>query len=90
MPPLRPGVVTSVGISLLDDTEVVAFYRNHGVDFDARPFWTLEWCTSNRHLEVLDAGTWRFRVAVTLDDPHLEVVDEGPSVVEAERIPATD
>ena len=84
-------VVTSVGISLLDDAEVVAFYRDHGVDLNARPFWTLEWCISDRHLEVLSEDPWRFRVAVELDDERLEVVvDEGLSVLEAERSPAGD
>jgi DNA-directed RNA polymerase subunit M/transcription elongation factor TFIIS len=79
-------VATSVGISLLDDAEMVAFYRDHGVDLNARPFWTLEWCISDRHLEVLDDDPWRFRVGVELDDERLEVVlDEDLSVVAAER-----
>lgn len=82
-------VVTSVGISLLDDAEVVAFYRDHGVDLNAFPFWTLEWCISDRSVEVLDDDPWRFRVAIELDDERLEVVIDGDlAVVEAERIPA--
>jgi hypothetical protein len=82
-------VTTSVGISLLDDAEVVAFYRDHGVDLDALPFWTLEWCISDRHLEVRDDDPWRFRVAVELDGERLEVeLDDDLAVVEAERTPA--
>jgi len=74
---------------LADDAEVVAFYRDHGIDLNAVPFWTLEWCISDRGTDVLDDDPWRFRVGLGLDDERLEVVvDETLSVVEADRLPA--
>lgn len=77
---------TTVGIALLDDAEVVSFYRDHGIDLNAVPFWTLEWCVSDRHTEIVDDDPWRLAVEIPLDDERLSVVlDESLSVVEAER-----
>lgn len=79
---------TSVTISLLDDAEVVSFYRDHGIDLNAVPFWTLEWCVSDDHTDVLDDDPWRFRVHIELDDERLDVrLDEELAVLEAERTP---
>ncbi|MFT4904606.1 MAG: hypothetical protein ACI8UR_001167 [Natronomonas sp.] len=80
---------TTIGISLLDDAEVVSFYRDHGIDLNAVPFWTLEWCVSDRHTTVLDDDPWRFRVDIDLEDERLEVVlDETLQVVDATRTSA--
>ena len=77
---------TSIGVALLDDAEVVSFYRDHGVDLNTVPFWTLEWCASDRHTEILDDHPWRFRVTIELDDERLAVtLDEELAVVDAER-----
>jgi hypothetical protein len=77
---------TTIGISLLDDAEVVSFYRDHGVDLNAVPFWTLPWCVADEDTTVLDDDPWRFRVDVALDDERLEVVLDGAlAVVDAER-----
>ena len=45
---------TTIGISLLDDAEVVSFYRDHGVDLNGVPFWTLPWCIADDDTTVLD------------------------------------
>ncbi|WP_254840026.1 winged helix-turn-helix domain-containing protein [Natronomonas marina] len=80
---------TTVGISLLDDAEVVSFYRDHGVDLNAVPFWTLPWCVADDDTTVLDDDPWRLRVDVELDDERLEVVLDGElTVVDSERVPA--
>jgi len=84
-------VVTSVANALLDAAEVVAFYRDHGVDLNAVPFWTLEWCITDRHTAVLSENPWRFRVDVEVDDERLEVVlDDTLAVEAAERVPVGD
>jgi hypothetical protein len=81
-------VVTSVGLVLLDDAEVVSFYRDHGVDLNAVPFWTLEWVISDRHTEVVDDDPWRFRVEIEVDDERLEVtLDDELAVTDATRVP---
>jgi hypothetical protein len=82
-------VATSIGLVLLDDAEVVSFYRDHGIDLNAVPFWTLEWVVSDRHTEGLGEDPWRFRVGSELDDERLEVtLDETLSVAGARRVPA--
>ena len=81
---------TTIGISLLDDAEVVSFYRDHGVDLNGVPFWTLPWCIADDDTTVLDDDPWRFRVDVELDDERLEVVlDEELTVVDSERVRAS-
>jgi len=80
---------TTVGIALLDDAEVVSFYRDHGIDLNAVPFWTLEWCVSDRYTEIVDDDPWRVAVEIPLDGERLSVVlDESLSVVDAERLHA--
>ena len=65
---------------------LVSFYRDHGVDLNAVPFWTLPWCIADDDTTVLDDDPWRFRVDVELDDERLAVVlDEELAVVDAER-----
>ncbi|MEF8807675.1 winged helix-turn-helix domain-containing protein [Natronomonas sp.] len=79
---------TSVTISLLDDAEVVSFYRDHGIDLNAAAFWTLEWCVSDDHTEVLSENPWEFRVHIELDDERLVVdLDEDLVVEDASREP---
>ena len=79
-------IVSSVGLALLDDAEVVAFYRDHGVDLNQVPFWTLEWCVTDRHTELVSEDPWRARVTVPLDDEALVVtMDGGLQLLETER-----
>lgn len=79
-------VTSSVGISMLDDAEVVSFYRDHGIDLNSVPFWTLEWCTSDRHLSILDDDPWLLEIDLILDDEQLTVrLDDDLVVVDAER-----
>jgi hypothetical protein len=80
------GTVSSVGLALLDDAEVVSFYRDHGVDLNAVPFWTLEWCVSDAHTTVEREDPWRVRVDVELEGETLSATLDGSlSVVETKR-----
>jgi DNA-binding transcriptional ArsR family regulator len=79
-------IPSSIGLVLLDDAEVVAFYRDHGIDLNAVPFWTLAWCVSDEYTTVLDTDPWRVEVAVPVADEQLVVtLDEELTVVETER-----
>jgi hypothetical protein len=79
-------IVSSVGLTLLDDAEIVSFYRDHGIDLNTVRFWTLEWCISDRHLEILSRDPWRLRVTVPLGDEELRVtVDDDIAVQHTER-----
>jgi DNA-binding transcriptional ArsR family regulator len=89
----RHHVTCSVGLALLDNAEVVSFYRDHGIDLNAVPFWTLEWAISDNHTEVLSADPWELLVTVPVEDERLLVtLDADLRVVESERqeCPATD
>jgi hypothetical protein len=74
-------IVSSVGLTLLDDAEIVSFYRDHGIDLNAVRFWTLEWCISDRYTEVLARDPWRIRVTVPLGDEELRVTVDGDLAV---------
>jgi hypothetical protein len=77
---------SSVGLALLDDAEVVSFYRDHGVDLNEVPYWTLEWCVTDRHTTVESEEPWRLRVEVSLDGETLVArLDGDLAVVDKER-----
>lgn len=75
-------IVSTVGLALLDDAEVVSFYRDHGIDLNTVPFWTLEWCISDHYTEVLSRDPWRLRVTVPLGDEELRVTVDGDLAVQ--------
>ena len=79
---------SSTGLALLDDAEVVSFYRDHGVDLNDVPFWTLDWCVTDEHTEVASEDPWRLRVRIELDGEELVATLDGDlAVVSTERRP---
>ena len=77
---------SAVGLSLLDQSDVVTFHRDHGVDLCTKPYWDLEWCVSDAHTTVLSEDPWKILVEIPLDDEVLEVTLDGDlTVLEMER-----
>jgi DNA-binding transcriptional ArsR family regulator len=76
---------STVGLSLLDKSPVVAFYADHGVDLSSRPYWTLPWCVRDDRTEVLSRDPWRLAVTVERGGESLTVELDGSL-----RILATD
>lgn len=83
---------SSVGLVLLDDAEVVSFYRDHGIDLNAVPYWTLEWCVTDEYTTVDRVGgddpgdAWRITVTIPVDDEALVVALDGDlNVLDTER-----
>jgi hypothetical protein len=77
---------SSTGLALLDDAEVVSFYRDHGVDLNDVPFWTLDWCVTDEHTTVRSEDPWRLRVTIELDGEALIATLDGDlAVVGTER-----
>ncbi|PSP63427.1 ArsR family transcriptional regulator [Halobacteriales archaeon QH_8_64_26] len=77
---------SAIGLSLLDRSETIAFYRDHGIDLGATPYWRLEWCVSDDHTEVRSTEPWQLDVTITLGDETLEATLDGDlSLVDAER-----
>jgi hypothetical protein len=78
---------SAIGLGLLDQSPVVGFYREHGVELSERPYWQLEWCVSSHPVTVLSEAPWRLRVDVEADDETMQVtVDDGLSLVATERV----
>ena len=77
---------SAVGLSLLDQSDVVTFHRDHGIDLCTKPYWDLEWCVSDEHTTVVSEDPWQIRVEIPLDDELLSVTLDGElDVVEMER-----
>ncbi|WP_135536194.1 ArsR/SmtB family transcription factor [Halostella pelagica] len=70
----RHQLTTSIGQVLLDHAEIVSFYRDHGIDLNQVPFWTLAWCTDDEYTTVISEDPWRIR----LDVP-VKCDEEGPA-----------
>jgi DNA-binding transcriptional ArsR family regulator len=77
---------STVGLSLLDKSPVVAFYDEHGIDLASRPYWTLDWCVGDEAVTVRSADPWELVVDVELDGDGLAVtLDDELNVVSVER-----
>jgi hypothetical protein len=78
---------SAVGLSLLDQSDVVSFYRDHGIDLCSEPYWKLTWCVSDQYTTVLSRDPWKLRVDIPLDDETLSVtLDDDLAVVEVETL----
>ena len=78
----RHELCSPVGLVLLDQSIVVAFYESHAIDIGERPYWTLPWCVDDEYYTVLDADPWRIEVRIPLADEQLRVVLDGDLVVQ--------
>lgn len=77
---------SAVGLSLLDQSDVVSFYRDHDVDLCAEPYWKLDWCVTDDHTTVLSEEPWRIRTDIAVGDEELRVtVDGNLNVLDVER-----
>lgn len=78
---------SAIGLGLLDQSPVVGFYREHGIELSETPYWRLEWCVSSDPVTVLSEDPWRLRVDVELEGDELQVTLDGDlSIVETERV----
>ena len=86
----RHGLCSAVGLSLLDQADVVTFHRERGVDLTAIPYWQLEWCVTDRHTTILSEDPWEIRVTIPVGDDALRVTVDGDLVVQrTERVDAS-
>lgn len=80
---------SAVGLSLLDQSDVVAFHRDHGIDLGTTPYWRLDWCVSDDHTTVRSTDPWELDVAITLDGETLRATLDGDlTLVETRRTEA--
>lgn len=77
---------STVGLALLDQPAVVAFYRDHGIDLESARYWQFDWCISDEYTTVRSTTPWRIAVSIPLADDRLESTLDGElSVVETQR-----
>jgi hypothetical protein len=82
----RHELCSPVGLVLLDEAVVVAFYDDHGIDLSERPYWTLPWCVSDEYTAVEGTDPWRVTVTIELADERLRVtLDEDLNVAATDR-----
>jgi hypothetical protein len=73
---------STIGIALLDQSPVVSFYRDHGIDLGTTPYWRLNWCVSDDCTTVKSTDPWRIEVSITENNDTLTVtLDESLSIV---------
>ncbi|WP_435155456.1 winged helix-turn-helix domain-containing protein [Haladaptatus sp. DFWS20] len=82
----RHRLQSTVGLSLLDQSQVVTFYSDHGIDLCTNPFWALSWCVSDEHTTVLSDDPWKIEVSIPLSGDELNIVMDGDlNVIEIEQ-----
>jgi len=87
----RHRLCSPVGLVLLDEACVTAFYDDHGIELTERPYWTLPWCVDDEHYEVESTDPWRIRVTISLGSERLLVTLGGDlQVVETDCVACSD
>jgi len=77
---------SAIGLVLLDQSDVVTFHREHGLDLNGTPYWRLPWCVSDHHTSVVSEDPLRVRVAIDLDDETMTVtLDDDLQVIDVTR-----
>jgi len=59
---------STVGLALLDQSAVVAFYRDHGIDLESARYWQFDWCVGDEYTTVRSTDPWRIAVSIPLED----------------------
>jgi len=72
----RHVIRSPVGLSLLDDSTVVSFYAEHGVNVCRKPYWTLDWCVTDEYTTVTDDPR-RVEITIPVGDEELHVTVDG-------------
>jgi len=80
------GHYLSVGLSLLYDSSLIAFFEDHGVDITAVPHWEIEFAMTDDAVTVRNTDPWEVSLSVSRDDETLvTVVDDDLTVLERRR-----
>jgi hypothetical protein len=87
----RNELCSPVGLVLLDQSVVAAFYDDHGIDLSDRPYWTLPWCVDDEYATVESSDPWRVTVEIPLADEQLNVTLDGHlQITETKRVACGD
>jgi hypothetical protein len=69
-------ISSPVGLSLLDDSRVVAFHAEHGIELNTCKHWTLRWCVTDE-TTTYEADPTRVTVTIPLDNEAMDVTLDG-------------
>ncbi len=79
----RHELCSPVGLVLLDEATVTAFYDDHDIALTDRPYWTLPWCVDDEYTTIESEDPWEISVRIPLGSEELHVVlDEELNVTE--------
>lgn len=79
-------ICSAPGLRLLDQSTVVAFYKQHGIKLDERPYWTLPWCVSDEYHRIVSRDPFRVEVRMPIGGDELTVLlDEQLHVIETDE-----
>ena len=67
----------SVGLSLLYDAALVAFFKNTGRDITETPIWELDFAMSDRYVDVHSRDPWRIEFTIERDGERFERTLDG-------------
>lgn len=73
----RQRLCSAIGLALVDESAVVSFYRDHGIDLGEVPYWQLDWCVSDSDVTVLSTDPWCIAVSVVQGGETLTVTLDG-------------
>lgn len=68
---------SAVGLNLLDNPDVLTFHAERGVDLSTAPFWTFDWCVSDRRTTVVSEDPIQVRVDIPCDGDSMCIVLDG-------------
>jgi DNA-directed RNA polymerase subunit RPC12/RpoP len=72
---------TTVGETLLSNSQVIAFYHDHGIDIMNQYVWELEFAATDHLTRIRSRDPWRFEIRPQIGNHELVVViDEDTSV----------
>ena len=75
----------TVGLAMLYEPTVVAFFEEDGVDVTRVPHWELEWAMTDEYLTVRSTDPWEVTLDIEHGDERLELVVDESLSVEAQR-----
>lgn len=72
----------SVGLSLLYNSSLIAFFQERGIDITSKPIWELEFAMTDRFVNIRSTDPWEIALCIKQDDDELElVIDNDLSVL---------
>lgn len=80
------GHYLSVGLSLLYESSLIAFFAEHDIDITTVPHWELQFAITNDAVTVRETNPWRVSFEVSRDGETLMlVIDDDLTVLETDR-----